>query len=274
MHFSNIQAFRAGAGDSGVDYSARGLLKEYAESGVAGCICMGLTETEPGLVPDSKAKTPMFADLDSPPLPMGVNLGINPHMLEAEHIDAINQALAARGGITGFKIYAGYYHVDINDARYQKIYKIAAERGLAVAIHSGDTYFKGGLIEYSRPLHVDKLAHNYPGMKIVICHVGFPWVMEACEIAYKHEGVHVDISGLAVGDAEECRRFISEPLIMDFFRQGLVFLNDYKKVIFGTDWPLVPIGPYIEMCKRLIPAEFHEDVFCNNAVRVYSFNPL
>ena len=269
MHFSNIQALRQGAVDSRVDYSVAGLAKEYMESRVVGCICMGITETAPGLTPDKLAQTPMDADLAAPPLPMGVCLGINPHCLNKGALDKTREAIAVRSDIAGFKIYAGYYHVDINDPVYTSVYRLASEHNLAVAIHSGETYFKGGLLEYSRPLHVDKLAYAFPDMRIVICHLGFPWVMEACEMATKNPNVYVDISGLAVGSAAECDLMRTEPLIRDYFRQGLVFMNDYEKVIFGTDWPLIPVAPYIEACKALIPQTAWEDVFYNNALRVY-----
>jgi predicted TIM-barrel fold metal-dependent hydrolase len=234
----------------------------------------------------------MIADLDIPPVPMGINLGINPHKIDEESLERIEQKIVTdkkrtfdfetgtsitkpppHTFISGFKIYAGYYHVDINDEVYMPIYKIAAEHNLAVAIHGGETYFKEGLLEYSRPIHVDKLAYNYNDLKIIICHMGFPWVMEACEIATKNKNVYIDISGLAVGGIKECELMRNEPLIRDYFRQGLVFLNNYKKVIFGTDWPLVAIGPYIEACKSLIPYKAWEDVFYNNALSVYTILP-
>ena len=211
----------------------------------------------------------MDANLEEPTVPMGVCLGINPHSLDSEAIERVRKVLAERNDIAGFKIYAGYYHVDINDTIYKPIYKLASDNNLAVAIHGGETYFKGGLLEYSRPLHVDKLAHEFADMKIIICHLGFPWVMEACEMATKNTNVYVDISGLAIGDMTQCEELRTEPLIRDYFRQGLLFLGDYRKVIFGTDWPLIPIGPYIESCKALVPESAWEDVFYNNAIRVY-----
>ena len=270
MHFSNIEALRQGALDARVEYSAEGLAKEYEKSGVVGCVCMGLSETAPGLTPDKLAQTPMDADMAHPPLmQMGVCLGINPHKLDGDAIKGIEKAIARRNDIAGIKIYAGYYHVDINDSAYYPVYKIAAEHNLTVAIHGGETYFKGGLVEYSRPIHVDKLAYAFADLNIVICHLGYPWVMEACEMASKNKNVYLDISGLAIGGAEECEMMRNEPLIRDYYRQGLVFLGNYKKVIFGTDWPLVPVGPYIEFCKDLIPQNAWENVFCNNAARIY-----
>ena len=269
MHFSNIQALKQGALDAGVEYSAAGLMMEYADNGITCGICMGLSETAPGLTPDKLAQTPMDADLGPASVPMGVCLGVNPHDLCIGAVERIKEAITLRDDIAGFKIYAGYYHVDINDSVYEPVYKLAADFGLAVAIHSGETYFKGGLVEYSRPIHADRLAFAFPGMKIVICHLGFPWVMEACEIAAKNDNVFVDISGLAVGGAAECEMMRMEPLIRDYYRQGLVFLGDYSKVIFGTDWPLVPVGPYIEFCKAIVPQHAWDDVFRNNAKKVY-----
>lgn len=48
---------------------------------------------------------------------------------------------------------------------------------------------------------------------------------------------------------------------MDHLRHALVFADSYDKLLFGTDWPLAPVGPYIEFIKELIPEEHHEDVF-------------
>ena len=269
MHFSNIQALKQGAVDSGVDYSLAGLLAEYAKSGVTSCVCMGLSENIPSATPDKLAQTPMVADLSEQPDIMGVCLGINPHTLDDMAMQRVKDALTVRSGIAGFKIYAGYYHVDVNDDIYTPIYKLASERNLTVAIHGGETYFKGGLIEYSRPVHVDKLAYSFPQMNIVICHLGFPWVMEACEVATKNDNVYLDISGLVVGGANECKYMQEEPLLRDYYKQGLLFMGNYKKVLFGTDWPLVPIEPYIEFCKALVPQHAWEDVFYNNATRLY-----
>ena len=269
VHFSNIQALRQGAQEAGVEYTARGFSEECFDNGVIGCVCMGLSETAPGLTPDKLAITPMGADLAPPPLPMGICLGINPHTLDSSAVAEIKNMIALQNDIVGFKIYAGYYHVDVNDAAYEPVFKLACEYGLPVAIHGGDTYFKGGLLEYSHPLRFDRLAYTYPDLKIVICHMGFPWIMDACIIAAKNDNVYVDISGLSEGDAAECDSLRTQPLYRDYYKQGLMFLDDYKKVIFGTDWPLTPIGPYIELCKELVPQTTWEDVFYNNAVGVY-----
>ena len=208
---------------------------------------------------------------DCPPT-MHVCMGINPHRLCDESIAAFGRILktgAAESRIVGFKIFAGYYHVNINDPIYTPVYKLAAEHGLTVAIHTGDTYSEVGLLEYSHPLAADRLAVNFRDVNFMLCHMGDPWIMDACEVAYKNRNVYVDISGLQAGDAAHLAATEARPHVMHHYTQGLSYLNNYQKVLFGTDWPLVPLGAYIEFCKKIVPVAAYEDVFYNNAVKLF-----
>lgn len=302
IHYSGIQAFRDAAETAGVDYSHAGLISESRANGVVGHVVMGLSETTPGAFPDINAKTPMEGGLGivtGGAIPFHVNnivhrkcvgasaifgsdivnetrnryrmkicLGINPHTLDMA-------ALEGRMGpdVAGFKLYAGYYQTDINDPVYSPVYALAAKHGLTVAIHMGDTYSERGLLEYARPVHADRLAVKWRDVNFVLCHLGFPWVMEACEVAYKNRNVYLDMSGLIVGGADEFDRVMGQRLITDYFRQGLLFLDDYKKVLFGSDWPLAPMARYIELCRAITPEHSWEDVFHNNAAALYFRHP-
>jgi predicted TIM-barrel fold metal-dependent hydrolase len=149
---------------------------------------------------------------------------------------------------------------------------LAKKYDLAVAVHSGDTYSDRGLLAYAHPLNIDRLAVTHPELRIIICHIGVPWVFDAVEVAAKNRGVYVDTSGLLVGDAAFVAKMTETPLILDRYRQALTFLENYDKVLFGTDWPLAPMGPYIDFCKRIIPPEAHEKVFYGNAAKVFRLN--
>ena len=50
------------------------------------------------------------------------------------------------------------------------------------------------------------------------------------------------------------------------------YVNDPSKLMFGTDWPLTEIGPYLEVFKRAIPKQHWQAVFHDNAARVYGFD--
>ena len=269
MHFSNVQAFYSAAKDSGVDYSYEGYMKEREKSGIVGSICMGLVEAAPGAFPDASASSPMLADLDRRPPGFYTCLGINPHTLDASAIERIKQLVKGDYGIVGFKIYAGYYHYNVHDPIYAPVYNLAAEYGLTVAIHTGDTYSEQGLLEYSHPLACDRVAVKFRDTKFLLCHMGDPWIMDACEVAYKNRNVFLDISGLLAGDEELVRATEKREKVMHHYSQGLVYLNNYKKPVFGTDWPIIPMQAYVEFCKKIVPAHAYEDVFFNNAFEVY-----
>ena len=270
MHFSDVVAFHEAAVVSGVDYSFAGYQKECAENNVVGSVCMGLAETTRGLFPDDKVASPMIANLDvKRPKGLHVCLGINPHVLCDELLPIIERMVKEDQGVVGFKIYAGYYHYHIHDKIYDPIYKLAAENGLPVAIHTGDTYSDKGLLKYAHPLEGDELALKWRDVNFILCHMGDPWIMDACEVAYKNVNVYVDISGLLSCDAAEIKAVEGRPTVMHHYTQGITYLNNYKKVLYGTDWPLVPMAEYIEFCQKLMPEWAYEDVFYNNALRVY-----
>jgi len=296
-HFSNVHAFHGAADASGVDFSYHGMIKEQTECGIVASVCMGLVETLSGAFPDAAAPAFMHANpplksdarnddeasrmdagisnsplhTDCPPT-MHVCMGVNPHTLTEEKVAAFAKMLnsnRAESRILGFKIYAGYYHFNINDPIYTPVYKLAAEHGLTVAIHTGDTYAETALLEYSHPLAADRLAVNFRDVNFMLCHMGDPWIMDACEVAYKNRNIYLDISGLQAGDAAHIAATEARPHVMHHYTQGLSYLNAYEKVLFGTDWPLVPLGAYIEFCKKIVPPETYDNVFYNNAAKLF-----
>ena len=271
MHFSDVQAFYTAADNSGVDYSYEGYMKEREQAGILGSICMGLTESQKHAFPDHEALTPMVADLDRRPPNFYTCLGINPHILDDDAIKRIHQLVKNKdAGVVGFKIFAGYYHYYVYDPIYAPIYEIAAEYGLVVAIHTGDTYSEEGLLEYSHPLTADRAAVKFRDTQFLLCHMGDPWIMDGCEMAYKNRNVFLDISGLLAGDNRLVADTMKRQLVMNHYTQGLVYLNNYKKVLFGTDWPLVPMGAYVDFCKKIVPEWAYEGVFWRNAVELYN----
>jgi len=269
MHFSNVQAFYGAADESGVDFSYYGYLKERESAGIVGSICMGLEETSRFAFPDANAKTPMTADLAERPPNFYTCLGINPHTLNDDAIKRISQLVKGDNGVVGFKIYAGYYHYFIHDPIYSPIYELSAEYGLTVAIHTGDTYSEQGLLEYSHPLAADRVAVAFRDTKFLLCHMGDPWIMDACEVAYKNRNVFLDISGLLAGGEDLISATEKRALVMNHYSLGLQYLNNYKKALFGTDWPIIPMKAYVEFCKKIVPEHTYEDIFYNNAFDVY-----
>jgi len=272
IHFSRISSFEDCAQrTSMVDYTEAGYQKETDANEVIHTICMGLAENTPAGFPDTSAQTPMGADIaEKLPSGMSLCLGINPHTLSERSLSKTEEQITSSAGrIVGIKIYAGYYHIDINNPVYEPVYKLAEKHDLTIAVHTGETYSARGLLKYSHPLNIDELAVTHPMLRIVACHMGVPWVIDACEVAVKNANVYLDISGMFTASADYISRQSSNPLLVDRYRQALAYLDNYDKVLYGTDWPLVPMEAYIDFCKKLIPPEAYDKVFYQNAIDVY-----
>jgi uncharacterized protein len=273
LHFSHIDAFHHTARTlSCVEYTLQGLHQEFEEANIAFGIAMGVTETVPGKFPDNTVPNPMNNNLEATLSECLVQcIGINPVRLQAApqpELDAIEIALR-QDSVVGIKLYAGYYPFYVTDRIYAPIYELANAYNMPIAIHCGDTWSERGLLKYAHPLTVDELAVRYRQIYFVIAHMGDPWIMETAELAYKNSNVFVDMSGLIAGDADEVERVLREPLLMDHFKRGPVYTNNYEKYLFGSDWPLVPIAPYVRFIRHLIPENHHETVFFQNALGVF-----
>lgn len=274
LHFSKIESFKKTAKEiSFVDYSAIGLNKEFENNNIIMGIGMGVTEELRGGFPDISSSNPMNLDLEAKlPSNLAYCVGINPVKLiderKEQELFQIEEEL--KRDAIGIKIYAGYYPFYVYDAVYEPIYALAEKYDVPVVIHSGDTYSDRGLLKYSHPLAIDELAVKYRNIRFVIAHLGDPWVMETAELISKNSNVFTDISGLIVGDEKEVERWKNEKLFVEHIKRALIYADNYYKILFGSDWPLVQIGPYIEFIKELIPVEFHEHVFYRNALRVFS----
>jgi predicted TIM-barrel fold metal-dependent hydrolase len=270
MHLSQIMSFKETARDlSKLDYSYEGLIKEYEAAGVVLGIGMGLTETEKGGFPDPSSPTPMGLDLvSSIPPRICYCPGINPYKL-GKHELSLLEAEIQKPEAVGIKIYLGYYPFYAYDDVYDPVYQLAMKYQLPVIFHTGDTYSERGLLKYSHPLTLDEVAVKYREINFVMAHFGDPWVLDGAEVLYKNRNMYADLSGLVVGTAEDLERYKKSPRFFNHLLHALTFTDDYSKFIFGTDWPLAQVQPYIDLVKSLIPEEFHEDVFFNSALKVF-----
>ena len=151
------------------------------------------------------------------------------------------------GLVKGLKLYPGYEPFYPHDPRCKVIYDLATEFDVPVMFHSGDTYSPTGKVRYSHPLHIDDVAVDNPAMKIVICHVGNPWIRDCMEVVYKNTNVYADISGLTLGDFSD--RF--ERYMLDQVTELIAYAGEPRYLLYGTDWPIASMRSYIKFCKTL-----------------------
>ncbi|MFN3148603.1 amidohydrolase family protein, partial [Bremerella sp.] len=170
------------------------------------------------------------------------------------------------GSVKGLKLYPGYEPFYPHDKRLQVIYDLAIEFDVPVMIHSGDTYSPTGKVRYSHPLHIDDVAVDFPELKLVICHVGNPWIRDCMEVVYKNENAHADISGLVLGDFED--RF--EQFMLQEIREMILYAGEPKYLLYGTDWPICGMKSYLKFIRGLgLPEKSLELIMWKNAARLF-----
>lgn len=174
------------------------------------------------------------------------------------------------GKIVGLKFYLGYTDYYPNDKKFDGIYAFCQENGYPVVYHTGilERGYKG-LLKQSHPLNVDEVANRYPKLKIVMAHMGNPWLMDCAAVLIKNENVYADMSGFFAEyqpiAEEETELFIRQMTDMRSFMGG------FEKMIFGTDYPLYNQKEYLDAVKRLpLTQEEKELAFWRNANVVYN----
>jgi uncharacterized protein len=156
--------------------------------------------------------------------------------------------------IKGIKLYCGYEHYYPYDERYQVVYDMCIEFGYPIMIHTGDVFSHRAKVKYSHPLNIDDIAVDNPELKIVMCHIGNPWITDCQEILYKNKNVYADISGLIVGDFTISGRTHYANKIKEI----LNYVDDPHRLLYGSDWPISNMKSYIDFVQKL---EFDEKSF-------------
>lgn len=170
------------------------------------------------------------------------------------------------GLVKGLKLYPGYEPFYPHDSRCRVLYDLALEFDVPVMIHTGDTYTPKGRVRYAHPLHVDDVAVDFPDLKLVICHVGNPWIRDCMEVVYKNKNVHADISGLVLGDFTD--RF--EAFMVGQLKEMILYAGDPLYLLYGTDWPICRMRTYLKFVRGLgLPSEHEQQILWRNANRLF-----
>jgi uncharacterized protein len=150
------------------------------------------------------------------------------------------QELARNPKVVGFKFHPpdqGFYP---SDRKFYAIWEVLQAGAKPVMFHVGFTVLgantdggSGIALDYGRPIHLDTLARDFPRMKIIAAHPGWPWEQELIGVVTHKKNLHVDTSG-----------YLAEQLPEIFLKAIASRLQD--KALFGTDFP------YVDLEKALV----------------------
>lgn len=152
------------------------------------------------------------------------------------HADPTDIMAAVRGlehyvkehGFKALRIEPFLWRKPPTDRVYYPLYAKCVELDVAFQTQVGHT---GPLFpsDTGRPLYIDEVALDFPDLRIVCGHIGWPWTEEMIAVAWKHRNVFIDTSAHLPKHFPE--RFV-------YWMQR----NLQDKVLYASDYPLVPFG--------------------------------
>jgi hypothetical protein len=131
------------------------------------------------------------------------------------------------------KIYPSYDHFDPGDERLFPLYQKATQMDIPVQAHMGWTPCINALMKFQHPHLFDAVGIRFPHLKVVICHLGWPFVDECMAVIAKHDNFHADLAYWAWFDAEEVLR-----TILKFGR-----LCGYDRLLYGSENSHTMVAP-------------------------------
>jgi predicted TIM-barrel fold metal-dependent hydrolase len=216
-----------------------------------------------------RPSTRMVVEATRPLKNIYVVAGVSFHLHDQNYLNEIEEYIQEKS-VRGLKFYCGYEPFEPNHPKMLPAIELAKKYDIPLMIHSGDTFSPKGKLKYSHPLLIDELAVDHPDLKVVICHLGNPWIRDCMEVVYKNANVYTDISGLVLGDfSDRFERYMAKQL-----EEMLLFGVEPGKVLYGTDFPISSMSSYLDFIKSLrLPEADRKKILADNAIKLFRLDP-
>ncbi len=181
--------------------------------------------------------------------------GFNP-VFKLESVRRVERAVK-EFGFKGVYIHTYGFGIPLNDRLYYPLYAKCVELGIPVSMQVGHSA-EHMPNELGRPIHLDTVALDFPELKLIGAHTGWPWTEEMISLAWKHENVFLGI------DAHNPKYL--EPTVINFMKT-----RGQNKVIYGTNYPAVLHGESIACIRNDLglSEKISEKILHRNAAQLY-----
>jgi len=131
----------------------------------------------------------------------------------------------------GAKIFKFYPPEDtyMNDPDIWPFYEKAQELDIVLDIHTGFSWVPPGKSKYSLPIQLDDVARDFPELKLVAFHMGYPYCDDLNMVAMGHPNVYVCLSLLIPWAMSAPRKFAK------ILGEAIRFAG-VDRIIWGTDY--------------------------------------
>ena len=180
--------------------------------------------------------------------------GIDPLDRKAA-VKEIDRAMSL--GLRGVNLEPGTYRIPLyaDDRRLYPIYAHCEDRDIPIVLMTGGN--PGPDLSYPDPATVDRVAADFPQLKIVLSHGNWPWVHQILHVAFRRPNVFVSPD----------MYLFDLPGSEDYIKAADTYLAD--QFIYASAYPFTPLRDYAERFLRLpIRPESMKKVLYDNAARV------
>lgn len=163
-------------------------------------------------------------------------------------------------GFVGAHLYPHWFEQAPDSPMYYPFYAKCCELNVPIMMQVGHCldYFRDRILpSVGRPITLDRVAIDFPELKLIGIHMGWPWVEEMIAVSFKHDNVYI------AGDAYAPKHW--PPNFVHY-------LNSWgsHKVLFGTDWAAIdPERAVREVDELGLRPEAWQAVMRDNAMRLF-----
>ena len=150
-------------------------------------------------------------------------MSVDPNL--PDYLDEYDRAKSL--GLKGIKLGANYQRFDPLGKEALELYRRADRDGLPILFHVGASPIALAPLKNAHPLTIDEIAIAFPNLKIVMAHIGHPWVRETVAVIRKHPNVYSDVSAIYT------RPWMTYEALLMAFEWGAM-----HKLLFGSDFPI------------------------------------
>jgi len=232
------------------------MMNDYRTAGVDKVMLYAVAPREPRLygrdpktreISEAHVSNDYIADVCSryPDLTLPV-MTVNPRYEGATVLGEMERAVRELGA-KAIKLYPTYNHYRPDDRELcWPIYSKALELNVPIIVHQSWTTLVDAPMKYQYPAQLDDVARDFRELVLICAHFGVPWIEEAMCLVGKHTNVYVDMSFWAT---------IEEPeIILRHLLRCPRFGCTYDRILWGTDFPVTPPGPSLEIFRETLPA--------------------
>jgi hypothetical protein len=142
--------------------------------------------------------------------------------------------------LRGVKLGPIYQNIHPTDPRMMRVYEFCQAHGLPIMIHQGTTFVRTGPLKYALPIQLEDVVIAFPQLRMIIAHLGHPWIAETLVLIRKHPHLYSDISALHYRPWQ--------------FYNALIMAKEYgvlDKILFGSDYPFTTPEAQIEGLRNI-----------------------